>query len=248
MFGKTPSNNRDWSPDQALLPRVERSGDSVRITHIRNCRYRTESDYDVRYYDKAFDLAALRRLWFVRVPFSPLFAHAFVSFEFDGGEFLGISIEIRKKRGDHFSPLKGCFREFELMYVVGDERDLIGLRAVYRRDPVYLYPMHTSEEFARRCFLAMLERAESLRARPEFYNSIFNNCMTNLYADMNRAAPGSIPCNVSTVVPSRADRLLQRIGFLKKSVPIETLRARHLISERARRYADYSDFSLRIRG
>jgi len=43
-----PSNNRDWQPDVAVLPSATISGDQVTIHEIRNCDYRSETDYVCR--------------------------------------------------------------------------------------------------------------------------------------------------------------------------------------------------------
>src|SRR5262245_32746545 len=135
MF-KTPSNDRDWSPDQAVLPWAEIDGQHVTIHNIRNCTYRSEFDYDVAHYDHTFDLTRLRSVDYMVYPLSrgrwP--AHTFVTFGFDGPEYVVISIEVRKVRGDRFSAWRGLFRAYEIMYVIGDERDLIKLRTNHRRD------------------------------------------------------------------------------------------------------------------
>src|ERR1051325_6252563 len=140
---RRPSNDRDWQPDNARTARAEFVGDSVRIHNVRNADYVTTSRYVVRWEDRAYDLRRVRRAWFLVEPFSRDWrgpAHTLASFEFDDGRFLAVSAEIRKEKGETFSPLLGLMRQFEMTYVVADERDVVRLRTNYRRDPVYLYP------------------------------------------------------------------------------------------------------------
>jgi len=138
FFGPQPSNDRDWTPDQALLPWVEFSGRRVTVHNVRDFRYRSVADYDAAWEDRSYDLDRLRSAWFLVEPFErdrvgP--AHTLMSFGFEGDDYLAISAEIRKERGEEFSPWKGLLRQYEIMYIVGDERDLIQLRTNHRRDP-----------------------------------------------------------------------------------------------------------------
>ena len=152
-----PSTDRDWSPDMAVLARAEFSGDSVTIRNIRNIRYRSIHDYDVRHYDNTFDLRDLKSVWFVVEPFKGYgagAAHTLVSFGFAGGDYVAISVELRRERGETFSPVLGLLRQYELAYVIADERDVIGLRANHRKDDVFLYPVNTGKDAARRMFVA----------------------------------------------------------------------------------------------
>ena len=55
-------------------------------------------------------------------------AHTIASWEFEGGEHLAISIEVRRKKHDVYSPVQAFFRRFEVHYVAADERDVIRLR------------------------------------------------------------------------------------------------------------------------
>lgn len=242
-----PSTNRDWALDQARLPIAEFDGPLVTIRNIRDFRYETTERYTPAYYDKTFDLRRLDSAWFVVEPFGKGgVAHTFVSFGF-GDEFLAISVEIRKEKGESFSPLKGLMRQYEVMYVVGDERDLIKLRTNYRNDTVYLYPMRTTPERMRELFVSMLRRANKLREEPEFYNTLTNTCTTNLVRHVNALVPGRIPLHPAVFLPGYSDRLAYRLGLIDTTLPFEEARRRFRINDRARRYADDPQFSLRIR-
>ena len=101
-----PSNDRDWNADQARLATAEISGDQVQVHNVRNARYRSVDDFDVYWEERRYDLARLDSVWFIVEPFADWRgpAHTFLSFGFDDGEFLAISVEIRKERGESFSP------------------------------------------------------------------------------------------------------------------------------------------------
>ena len=150
------SNDRVWVANQAVLPRVTFEGSLARVENVRNTTYRTTDDYTPAYYDKTFDLDALESAWYIVEPFSDWegAAHTFLSFGFAGGEYLAISVEIRKEEGETFSALKGLLKRYEVMYVIADERDVIKVRTNYRRDDGYLYPVKATREQIR----ALLQR------------------------------------------------------------------------------------------
>lgn len=244
-----PSNDRDWSPDQARTATATFAGDTVRVRNVRNAYYRAVDDFDVRWEDRTYDLRRLESVWFMVEPFSgwrgP--AHTLLSFGFDDGAHVAISVEIRKERGEHFSPLKGLLRQYELTYVVGDERDLIGLRANHRRDSVYLYPVRTTPERMRALFVAMLERANALAERPEFYHTLTSTCTTNIVRHINAIAPRRVPRSFKVLLPAYADDLAYDLGLLDTELPRDAFREAHLINDLAETWADSADFSRGIR-
>jgi Domain of unknown function (DUF4105) len=149
-----PSNDRAWQPDVARLPSAEVDGDFVTLRNIRSFDYRSAADYTEHWYDRTFDLRRLDSLDLIAVYWmGDAIAHTMLSFGF-AGEPVTISIETRKERGEEYSALAGFFRRYELYYVVGDERDLIGLRTTYRAPPedVYLYRVHARRENIHRLF------------------------------------------------------------------------------------------------
>jgi hypothetical protein len=248
QFSEKPSNERDWSPDQKVLARATIDGDRARIQNVRNFIYRTDHDFEERYETRSYDLGKLDSVWFVVERFgdAPAIAHTFLSFGF-GDEYVAISVEIRKERGEVYSPLKGLLRQYELMYVVADERDVLALRTNFRRDPVYMYPVRTTPEKMRRVFVEMLERANQLAARPEFYNSLTNNCTTNIVGHVNTIAPRSIPFSYKVVLPAYSDRLAYDLGLIPTELPFETVRAAHRIDTLAQSEPVGPDFSRRVR-
>lgn len=244
-----PSNDRDWVSNERVLPYAEFAGDSVRVHNIRNTIYRTGDDYTPAYDARTFDLTRLRSVWFAVSPFADFAggAHTFLSFGFDGDEFVAISVEARKERGESYSPWKGLLRGYELMYVVADERDVIRLRTNFRRDDVFLYPVRTTPARMRALFTAMLERANQLRAAPEFYNTLTQNCTNTIARHVNSLSPRRIPFSLKVVFPGYADRLAYDLGLIDTDLPYDSIRRRFRVNERALRFGDSADFSLRIR-
>jgi hypothetical protein len=241
-----PSNDRDWTPDLAVLPYADIQGDRVTVHNIRNCDYRSEFDYTVRHYDKTFDLAKLRSVDFFLVTWgSPNIAHTMVSFVFEGGDTVCFSIETRKENGESYSAVKGFFRQFELTYVVADERDLIRLRTNFRNEQVYLYRLKGTVEAARAFLLSYLEEVNRLKARAEWYNVVTSNCTTNI---RGHVAPGHRNTwDWRMLINGRMDELLYERGAFDSSLPFAELKQRSHINAVAKAAGNGSDFSAKIR-
>ena len=248
QLSESPSNERDWSPDQKVLARATIDGDTATIRNVRNFAYRTDHDFVEKYETRSYDLRKLDSVWFVVERFgdAPAIAHTFLSFGF-GDEYVAISVEIRKERGEVYSPVKGLLRQYELIYVIADERDVLALRTNFRRDPVYMYPVTTTPERMRRVFVEMLERANQLAAQPEFYNSLTNNCTTNIVGHVNTIAPRSIPFSYKVVLPAYSDELAYDLGLIPTELPFQTIRAAHRIDTLARQQPVGPDFSRIVR-
>jgi hypothetical protein len=244
-----PSNDRDWSLDQAILPSAEIQGNMVHISNIRNFTYASTTSYTPAYYDKTFDLTKLKKVYYIVEPFSgPLgAAHTFVSFEFEDDEFVAISVEIRKEKGESFSPLKGLLNRYELMYVIADERDVIKLRTNFRKDDVFLYLATAMPEKARALFIAMITRANELKDTPEFYNTLTNTCTTNIVSHINDITPDKVPFSFKVLMPEYSDELALDIGLIDTDLSLEQARAKFKINEKALRYAEDPHFSRLIR-
>lgn len=247
-FSIQPSNDRNWNNDQAVLPYSVFNGDTVDVKNIRNFTYASTTEYSVAYYDKTFVLSELNSVDYIVEPFGSIgAAHTFLSFGFEGGSHLAISIEIRKEVGESFSPLKGLLRQYEIMYVIADERDVVKLRTNYRKDAVYLYPVTTSKEHMRTLFVDMLTRANELKDKPEFYNTLTNNCTTNIASHVNNITPKRIPWDIRLLLPENSDVLAKEIGLIAQDMTIEEAREKYQINEKAERFADDPDFSRKIR-
>lgn len=244
-----PTNNRVWAPDQAKLPISEIRGDEITIHNVRNCRYATADEYVVQYYDKDVRLSDVQTVDFIVVPFkdTPSVAHTMLSFGMKNGDYLVSSVEIRKEADEEYSAWKGFFNQYELMYVIGDERDLINLSSNYYKSDVYLYRTIAQPKQAQALFLDVVNRANELAARPEFYNTLTNNCTTNIVSHVNKIAPKSIPYDVRVMLPGYSDEYAYSLGLLGTGVPFEQLRQQSKINPLAERYAEAEDFSQQIR-
>lgn len=242
-----PSNDRNWQPDLAVLPYAEFSGDRVTIHNIRNCDYRSETDFDVRHYDRTFDLADLRTVDLYMVYWgSPLMAHTMMSFGFGDDAYVCFSIETRKEQGEGYSAVKGLFRQFELTYVIGDERDVVRLRTNYRNgEDAYLYRLKTTPEAARQLFLEYINRVNSLRRQPEWYNAVSDNCTTGIRAQ--RAATDRAPWDWRILVNGLGNELLYDRGRIATNLPLAQVKELGHINARAKAAANDADFSQQIR-
>ena len=246
----SPSHDRKWSVDQSVLPTVEFHGDSVVIHGVRNFRWTSTTDYQPAWEDRTYRLDQVATAWYVLVPLSTAWrgpAHAFVSFGFDDGRYLAISVEARREVGETYGVLKGLFRRFELIYVVGDERDLIGRRAVYDGTEVYLYPVKADRDGARAMLTGMLQRANQLHDQPEFYNTVTNNCTLNLVRHVNQIVPGRVPSSWRILLPGHSDQVAYALGLIDSTGTLEQIRQRFRINERASSALDSADFSRLIR-
>ena len=244
-----PSNDRDWSPDQAVLPYAEFHGDSVTVHNIRNCTYRTAEDYTVDHYDRTYDLSKIETLDYVVTPFlnTPSLAHLAMSFGFEDDEYLGVSVEIRKEKGEQYAPLKGVLRQFELMYVVADERDLIRLCTDHYLNGVYIYRAKASPEEVRAMFVDVMTRTNDLALHPEFYNTFTNNCTTNIVKHLNRTSRFHVPYGKGILFPGYFDRMVYDLGLIDNDVSFEQLKLRSRVNRRVYFHADNPDFSAAIR-
>jgi hypothetical protein len=242
-----PSHDRPWRPEVAVLPRATIDGDRVRISGVRSFDFRSRSDFTPRYEEREISLSQLRAVdFFVSYWQVGPMGHTFLSFVFDDAPPLSISIEARPEIGESFEPLGSLFKQFELIYVVGDERDLVGVRTNHRDEDVYLYRTTTSPESARRLLLVYLERINELADRAEFYHLLSNSCTINIVRYANLA--GRVGrWDIRHLLNGFSDRYLYRAGRLASTLPFDELRRRSRINEAALAAGDAPDFSERIR-
>ena len=250
LRARIPSHDRKWSTDQSVLPAATFTADSVRIEGVRNFRWTSSTAFTPAWETRSYDLQRISTAWYVVIPFGPIWrgpAHAFVSFGFDDGQYVAISIEARREPKEAYGVVAGALRNFELVYVVGDEQDLIGRRAVFDGTDVDLYPIRAEPSQVRQMFTSMLERANAIRARPEFYNTLTNNCTLNLVHHVNALVPGRVPSSWRIVLPGYSDAVLHDIGLIDTTLTIAEARIRFKINDRARTALGQPDFSAQIR-
>jgi hypothetical protein len=206
-----PSHFRDWVPEQAVLPSAETNGSLVTVRNVRNCKYFANDVYLVDYYDKTFDINSVCGVDFIVVPFArmPAMAHTMLSFKIarpDGhADYLAASVETRKEKGESYNPLQGSTNQYELIYVLADERDVIQFRTNFNHEDVHLYHTTASPEAARLLLQDVLARTNEIARQPEFYDTLTNNCTTNLARHVNRVKPNRIAIDPRVLLSGYAD-------------------------------------------
>ena len=246
----TASNDRAWQPEVANAPWAEIDGNKVTFHNVRNFDYRTETDFTPVWTDRTYDLSKLDEADVLAAYWmGPDIAHIFVSFGFGGEDYLSVSIETRKEVGESYSTLAGFFRQYELYYVVADERDLVRVRTNYRKDPpedVYVYRTNAPRENIRRVFLDYVREINSLRERAEFYNTLTTNCTTSIWLH-SKVNPTSPPLSWKILASGHTPELLYELGRLDRSVPFAELQKLAHVNEAAQAADTAEDFSQRIR-
>jgi Domain of unknown function (DUF4105) len=242
-----PSNGRDWMPDVARTATAQIDGSRITVENVRNFHYRGDGDYDPHWETRTYDLDKLRGVdLFISFWGPTLYAHTILSWEFEDSLPLAISIETRKEKGEEYSALLGFFRQYELYYVVADERDVIGVRDRFRGEHTYLYRLAAPVENARRLLLDYLTYADSLSKQPRWYNALTQNCTTSI---RNRVihAGGHLPLSWKMLANGYLAELLYERGSIDRSMPLAELEAKSEVTERAKEAGESPDFSARIR-
>jgi len=242
-----PRNDRDWQPDVARPPRGELRGDLLTIHNLRNFDYRSTTDFTERWEDRTYDLSRLQGVdLFLSYWGSPAIAHTIVSWAFEDGDHLAISIETRKERSEEYSAVRGFFKQFELYYVAADERDLVRLRTNHRHEQVYLYRLRIPPDVARAILLDYVARMNELAERPSFYDAFSQNCTTTIRLHTKHVGAAGA-WNWRMLLNGYIDQLLYERERIDTSLPFAELRARSAISARARALGNPADYAARIR-
>ena len=242
-----PSNDRDWLPDVARTPTAERQGDLITVRDVRNFDYRTEADFTERWEERRFDLDRVAGLDLLVSYWGPtLYAHTILTWDFEDSPPLAASIETRKEKGESYSALLGFFRQYELVYVLADERDVVRLRTTYRGERVFLYRLATSRAGARALLEQYLEEADALSREPAWYNAFTENCTTSIWRNVRAISPGS-PFDWRLLANGYLDQLAYERGLVDTSLPFAELRQRSDVTERAKACGSRDDFSRCIR-
>lgn len=244
-----PSHSRKWRPDLAVLPFAKVDSERIKIYNIRDCQYRTEDDYDLKHFDRIIKIADLQSVDFVVVPFkdTPALAHTMLSFGLTDGDQIVVSVEARLERDESYSPIAGALKQYELIYLLGTERDLIRLRTDVRNVEVFLYRAKATPEDVQALFLDMVKRMNTLAKQPEFYDTLTNNCTTNLVNHVNSLRPGTIPADLRILFPGYSDQLVDQLGLLDRGTEASAMRARTAVLPAYGMQLDSRAYSQRIR-
>ncbi len=241
-----PSNNRPWQADVSKTAWAEMRGNRVIIQNFRSCDYRAELDYTCHWLTRPVDLNGIRGLdLFMDYWGSPWIAHTILSFDLDGGEHIAFSIETRKQVGQTYSSILGFFRQYTLISVVSDERDLVRLRTNFRHgEDVYLFHTKATPQFARALFLNYIELTNRLHDKPQWYNAVTHNCTTEIYT---LATMNGQPWDWRILLNGKADEMEYERGELAGDLPWKELKQRAYINPAARAADNDPNFSERIR-
>jgi hypothetical protein len=246
-FSLAPSNQRDWQPDVARLPTAKIQGDKLTVHNVRDFDYRSETDFTERWETRSYDLSRLRGLdLFVVYWGSPSIAHTILSWDFGDGQHLAISIETRKEMGERYSAVRGFFRQYELYYVIADERDVVGVRTNHRHEDVYLYPLRTPPARARAVLLDYLKGINRLAERPKWYNALTTNCTTTIRLHVADVVAG-VPHDWRWLANGYLDELLYEKGIVNRDLPFAEFKKLSYINPKANALALDNYFSSAIR-
>ena len=242
-----PQNARNWVNDNAQLTRAHIEGNTVRLENVRDFHWRTTTDYDESWVERTVRIDQVTRIWLVLEYFEPNrpeIAHTLLSFEFEDGQRLACSIEVRREQGERFHPLKGLTKQFELMYVWATEADAIGVRARCRTRSVthLLEGKVLREESKPALFLSYLNRTNALVEKPEWYNTITNTCTTNLVQHINDIYPGRVPMGLAWLLPGLSPEMMERENLIHIEEDLPTTMERSRIDERALAWDGEGDF------
>ena len=244
------SHNRPWVTSVAVLPHAEIQGEQVAVYNIRNFDYRTTEDFTVRYYDKTFDLNDLETVDFVKSHWDNLedVAHTMLSFGFRGGDYLAVSVETRLERGEPQTALRGIFKQYELIYVLADERDLLRLRTNVRGEDLYVYPTTSTPEEVRILFLDVLSKVNQIATKPEYYSTLTQNCTLSLVPHLEKIRPRRLrPSFWELLINGHTDEIAHRNGWIKSDGSFPETKALHHVNQYVVGDPDPADYSKKIR-
>jgi hypothetical protein len=247
-FTIKPSNEGSWQPDVAQLAWAEVNGDEVILHNVRNNDYRTETDYTARWETRTVRVSQITGVDLaINYWGSPWMAHPIASFQFADAPPICFSIETRKQLGQSYSAIGGLYRQFGLIYIVADERDVIRVRTNYRHgEDIYLYRTTMTPSQARERFHEYLRSLNDIREHPRWYNAITTNCTTSI-RDQHPTAD-RIPWDWRLLLNGKADELMfERGTIVTAGLPFAELKARSLINARAKAGDGMPNFSELIR-
>lgn len=243
-----PPTTRDWQPEVAQTAWTEREGDKITIHNLRNFDYELGLPPKPRWETRTVDLSQLQAVdLFINFWGSTLICHPIVSFQFGPDEHVAISVETRMAQGQSYSTIRGFFKQYDLIYIVADERDVVRVRTNYRHEQLYLYRTSVKPERARRLFLAYLKTVDALHVRPHFYNAVTSNCTTNVRAHTAATTAKPVAWNWQMLLNGTIDEFVYQNGGFASHLPFAELKAISLIDAKAQAADLAPDFSERIR-
>lgn len=241
-----PSNSEPWQADVSRQAFIAVDHDAAIIHNFRQCDYRAEFDYTCEWTTLNVDLARIQGVdVFMDHWGSPWIAHAILSFDVGQGQHVAFSIEARKQVGQTYSSIRGFFRQYTLISVVSDERDLVRVRTNYRHgEDLYLYHTLATPAFARSLFLNYAGMTNQLYDHPQWYNALTHNCTTAIFSFTTMK---NQPHDWRILLNGKADEMEYEQGELAGDLPFAELKKRAYINPAARAANEDPQFSARIR-
>ncbi len=254
FVSQSPRNDRDWQPDVSRASRVERKGEIVTIRDVRDFDWTGDTAANPRWIPRTFDLAKLDSVWLALSYWdgNTEICHTILSFGFTDGQFLAVSVETRKEVGEEYSTWRGFFHQYEIFYVLAEERDVIGVRAAHRGEDLYLYPLRAEPDAERRLLEDILASAGALADTPQWYGALRYNCTTTLQTHVDAALGRPARFHWDTVLNGHIDEKAWRDGAIGDVArgddrPFAEIRAQHRITDAAKKAAGSADFSRAVR-
>ena len=244
-----PSHDRIWEENVARLPYVTIEGNQVRVHNVRNFDYKTEKEFAVDYYDKTYDLDQLNSVDYVLSYWdgNEAIAHTILSFDFSNGDHLAVSVETRLEKGESQDNLNGFFKQYELIYILADERDILRLRTNFRKEEVFLYPTTIPKEYVRKMFDIVVDRVNGIARQPEFYNALTENCFTSLARDFSKISPSKNPFDYRRLANGYSDEMLYENGRIDNTLNFVETKRLHHINQYVQDIPDSQDYSSLVR-
>ncbi len=244
-----PSHDRVWGQNFARLPYVTVEGDKVQVHNVRNFDYKSENEYTPDYYDKTYDLNQLESVDYVLSYWdgNKAIAHTILSFGFANGDHLAVSVETRLEEGEPQTNIRGFFKQYELIYILADERDILRLRTNFRKEEVYLYPLNIDKKYVRKMFDIIVARVNAIKQQPEFYNALTQNCFTSLSADFQKISPPRNPLDYRRLATGYSGEMMYEDGYIDNGLSFEESKRIHHINQYVQDDEKGLNYSTRIR-
>jgi len=239
------SHDRNWKPEVAKLPHGEINVDQITIHNIRNFDYSSETEFEIRYEDRTYDLSKLESMDYLVSDWGlGTIVHSMFSFGFSDGKQLCVSVETRPEIGEEYSTVRGFFRQFELIVILADENDLLGQRIWHRKENVYVYPIKSTPSELRRGFLHIIDVVNQVHAKPRWYNTLTDNCTLALMPD---ASERRITLDYRVLLNGDSPQMLYENGVIDTQLSFEEAKKKYHVNELAGDGPNEIHISKRIR-
>lgn len=244
-----PSHDRDWEFGMEELPHIVLDeGGSLIIHNFRNFDWHDEGGATAVYETRQYNFEDIETVDVFISHFDDFegLAHIFVSFGVAGGEYIVFSLETRREEDETFSPILGLLRQYEIIYIVGSEEDIVGLRTDVRDERVYLYPTIASKEKSQELFKVLTENVNEVHDEPQIYNTLTHNCTNEITRRVEDISDYAFPLTWKSILPGYFDEVLVDMGLVDSEGEFEDIKKRHLIDNDSVDRHD-KNFSLSLR-